>query len=44
LFSLVVTAKNIVTFESRLDRLWKDQPLTLSTFRITQPDTDMNTI
>jgi hypothetical protein len=23
----VVTAKNIVTFESRLDRLWKDQPL-----------------
>ena len=23
----VMTAKNIVTFESRLDRLWKDQPL-----------------
>jgi hypothetical protein len=23
----VVTANNIVTFESRLDRLWKDQPL-----------------
>jgi hypothetical protein len=27
LLDSVVTAKNIVTFESRLDTLWKDQPL-----------------
>ena len=42
----VVTAKNIVTFESRLEtgKISHCTIITKSTFRITQPDTDMNTI